>query len=113
MSSAESRVDAGSIPLYAGAPQLDGYVRVRRSENCLWRSFADEVVLWGRDSDFRTLVGTAAHVWSLLSEPMSPEEIAAHLALVYRAPPEVITGDVVTLLRELESLGYIVEVSHG
>jgi hypothetical protein len=113
MTSLEPRVRDESIAPPPRDSTLHGHLLYRRSENCLWRSFADEVLLWGRDSDFRTLVGTAAHVWSLLSEPMSPEEIAAHLALVYRAPPEVITGDVVTLLRELESLGYIDEVSHG
>jgi hypothetical protein len=113
MSSLEARVDGESITLRRRAKTLDGRARFRRSENFLWRSFADEVLLSGADSEFRTLVGTAAHVWSLLREPMSPEDIAAQLARVYRAPFEVITRDVTALLRELKNLGYVDEVTNG
>jgi hypothetical protein len=113
MTSVEHRVRDESIPPGGRDSTLDGRMLYRRSATCLWRSFADEVLLWRSESDFRTLVGTAAHVWSLLNEPMSPREIAALLARVYRAPPAVITGDVVTLLRELKTLGYIDELSHG
>jgi hypothetical protein len=92
---------------------VNDVVRYRRSGNCLWRSFAGEVLLSGADSDIRTLAGTAADVWSVLTEPMSAEEIATRLARVYRAPSELITRDVAALLGELENLGYVDEVAYG
>jgi hypothetical protein len=113
MSSLETRVDGESVSPRLGVPARDGRVRFRRSENSLWRSFADEVLLSVGDSDLRTLAGTAAHVWSLLREPMSPEEIAAHLVGIYGAPSEVITRDVTALLGDLKSLGFVDEVRHG
>lgn len=88
-------------------------MRYRRSATCLWRSFGEEVLLARPDSDFRALSGTAAHVWSLLEEPQSPEEVADALAPAYRAPRDVVGRDVAALLGELVHLGYVDEVVDG
>jgi hypothetical protein len=91
----------------------DDLVRFRRSPNCLWRSFAGEVLLSGEDREIRTMAGTAAEVWSVLREPMTAEEVATRLTRIYQAPSEVIARDVAALLGELENLGYVDQVSYA
>jgi hypothetical protein len=49
-------------------------------------------------------------VWDLLEAPRSPAELVDALAPVYEGSPDVIAGDVNSLLRDLEARGFVEEV---
>jgi hypothetical protein len=96
-----------------GSTPLEGQARLRPSASCLWRSFADEVLLLGPDSQVRALSGTAAAVWSLLEDVATRQELVDRLATAYGTSPEVIEADVAGLLGELTRLGFVEEEADG
>lgn len=82
--------------------------RFRRARTALWRHVGDEVLVGLPTGDgFEVLADTAGHIWHLLADQPTLEQLTDILDGSYDGPREVIASDVATLLEELQRRGLV------
>lgn len=83
-------------------------VKVRVSENVLWRKVADEVLISNSATEsIFGLDGAGSRMWQLLAENGSVDDVVAALAAEFDASSASIAADVAALIENLRSRGLL------
>ncbi|MEZ5145405.1 MAG: PqqD family protein [Acidimicrobiales bacterium] len=77
--------------------------RWRRAPDALWRESPDALIVKAPVSDVEPVAvsGAAAHLWDLLAEPHTTDELAEALAELHHADADVVRTDIEPVLASL------------
>lgn len=88
---------------------IDVDIRPCRSETVLSREVGETVLLLDtRSGEYFSLEGVGARIWALCDGKRSSSEIGRAISAEYDEPLEVVSGDVLELLENLERQELIV-----
>ena len=78
-----------------------------RAPDVCWRVAPQYLALSKLDGSCLEVRGPGADIWQLLQLPCDHERLTGAVALRYSTQPDVVAGDVATLLTKLNELGYV------
>lgn len=88
--------------------------RFVRDPEALWRRTIDQVAILSSEADDAILLGASGpHLWDLLSQPRSLDELVAGFTETFTVPASVIEEDLGPILEQLIDAGAVRRVVTG
>jgi hypothetical protein len=91
---------------------IDPLTVLARSSQVLYSEIDGDVTMMSvENGKYYSLKEVGARIWSLLEQPMSPQQICDQLMVEYRVDRERCEGEVIGVIRQMASEGIVERVA--